>query len=126
EPPKLVNLIRGDLDWIAMKCLEKDRTRRYETANGLATDIQRHLNSEPVVARPPSSLYRFHRLVRRNKLAFGAAATVALVLIAGIIVSASLAVRAKIEAQRSQWYADFNSGMYRKLGPSTFQGPQGR
>ena len=58
EPPKLIHLLRGDLDWIVMKCLEKDRTRRYETANGLALDIQRHLNNEPVVARPPSRLMR--------------------------------------------------------------------
>ena len=65
--------MRGDLDWIVMKCLEKDRTRRYETANGLATDMQRHLNNEPVVARPPSRLYRLQKLVRRNKLAFAAA-----------------------------------------------------
>ena len=55
---KLIHLLRGDLDWIVMKCLEKDRTRRYETANGLAMDIKRHLNNEPVVARPPSRLYR--------------------------------------------------------------------
>ena len=55
-----------------MKCLEKDRTRRYETANGLARDIQRHLDNEPVVARPPSAAYRFQKLVRRNKLAFAA------------------------------------------------------
>src|SRR5438309_9346899 len=56
EAPKLVNSLRGDLDWIVMKCLEKDRTRRYDTANGLAMDIQRHLNTEPIVARPPSNL----------------------------------------------------------------------
>ena len=68
--PKLIHLLRGDLDWIVMKCLEKDRTRRYETANGLATDLKRHLNNEPVIARPPSQLYRFQKLVRRNKLAF--------------------------------------------------------
>src|SRR6266498_2446411 len=55
------------------KCLEKDRNRRYETANSLATDIQRHLDSEPVVARPPSTVYRFQKLVRRNKLQFAAA-----------------------------------------------------
>ena len=58
DAPKLINLLQGDLDWIVMKALEKDRTRRYETANGLAMDIQRHLNDEPVVARPPSSAYR--------------------------------------------------------------------
>ena len=70
EPAALSRLVRGDLDWIVMKCLEKDRTRRYETANGLAQDIERHLNNEPVVARPPSRLYRFQKVVRRNKLAF--------------------------------------------------------
>ena len=58
---KLVHQLQGDLDWIVMKCLEKDRTRRYETANGLAADIQRHLNNEPVVARPPSTAYEFRR-----------------------------------------------------------------
>src|SRR5439155_387404 len=71
DTKELVKLLRGDLDWIVMKCLEKDRARRYETANGLARDIERHLNNEPVVASPPSSLYRFQKLVRRNKIAFG-------------------------------------------------------
>src|SRR5205823_13406388 len=52
---ELIHLLRGDLDWIVMKCLEKDRTRRYETANSVAMDIQRHLNNEPIVARPPSA-----------------------------------------------------------------------
>ena len=77
EPPKLVSLVRGDLDWIVMKALEKDRTRRYATANGLAADVQRHLNTEPVTAGPPGNLYRLQKLVRRNRLAFAAAATVA-------------------------------------------------
>jgi eukaryotic-like serine/threonine-protein kinase len=66
DAPKLVSELRGDLDWIVMKALEKDRARRYETANGLAMDIQRHLNNEPVVACPPSAVYRFEKLVRRN------------------------------------------------------------
>src|SRR5207302_1399025 len=70
---ELIPLLRGDLDWIVMKALEKDRARRYETANGLASDIQRYLADEPVVARPPSKLYRFQKLARRNKLAFAAA-----------------------------------------------------
>ena len=65
--PSSIHLVRGDLDWIVMKCLEKDRTRRYETANGLAADIQRHLDNEPVVARPPSAAYRFQKFVRRNQ-----------------------------------------------------------
>ena len=62
DTSKLMHQLKGDLDWIVMKCLEKDRTRRYETANGLAVDLKRHLNNEPVVARPPSSAYRFQKL----------------------------------------------------------------
>jgi serine/threonine protein kinase/tetratricopeptide (TPR) repeat protein len=83
EAPRLVHLVRGDLDWIVIKALEKDRTRRYETANGLAVDIERHLNNEPVVARPPGNLYRLQKLVRRNKLAVAATAAVAVSLLAG-------------------------------------------
>jgi len=78
DTPGLVRRLRGDLDWIVMKCLEKDRARRYDTAKGLAVDIQRHMNNEPVIARPPSVMYRFQKTVRRNKLAFTAAAAVAL------------------------------------------------
>ncbi|MBI2926750.1 MAG: protein kinase [Verrucomicrobia bacterium] len=89
-----ITLLRGDLDWIVMKCLEKDRTRRYETANGLAADIQRHLNNEPVTARPPSAAYRFQKLVRRNKLAFAAVTSVAAVLVLGVVVSFWQAIRA--------------------------------
>jgi serine/threonine protein kinase/tetratricopeptide (TPR) repeat protein len=101
DPPKLAHLIRGDLDWIVMKCLEKDRSRRYETANGLATDIHRHLSNEPVVARPPSELYRIQKLVRRNKGFFGGAIIIACVLVAGVAVStleAIQATRAKVQA----------------------------
>jgi serine/threonine protein kinase len=72
EASKLVSVLRGEVDWIVMKCLEKDRARRYETANGLAMDIKRHLENEPVLASPPSALYRFQKLARRHKLAFGA------------------------------------------------------
>jgi serine/threonine protein kinase/WD40 repeat protein len=93
EPPKLINLLRGDLDWIVMKALEKDRTRRYETANGLAADIQRHLNNEPVVACPPSKLYKFQKLVRRNKLAFVAGSVVVAMLIIGLGVTTVSAIR---------------------------------
>ncbi len=95
EPPKLVHLVRGDLDWIVMKALEKDRARRYETANGLAADITRHLNHEPVVACPPGNFYRFQKLVRRNKLAFAATASILTVLVLGIVVSVSEAIQAK-------------------------------
>jgi hypothetical protein len=95
DAPKLINLVQGDLDWIVMKSLEKDRTRRYDTANGLAMDIQRHLNDEPVVARPPSSACRLGKAIRRNKLAFTAATTIAGALLLGAMVSTWQAVRAK-------------------------------
>jgi len=90
----LGKLFRGDLDWIAMKCLEKDRTRRYETANALAADIRRHLDCEPVVARPPSKLYEFQKTVRRHKFGFAAATALVLVLILGLAISIWQAVRA--------------------------------
>jgi len=84
----------ADLDWIVMKCLEKDRTRRYETANGVALDIERHLKHEPVQARPPSTAYRAQKFVRRNKGVVGAAAAVAAALVLGMLVSLWQAVRA--------------------------------
>ena len=71
EPAKLTKLVRGELDWIVMKALEKDRNRRYETANGLAADVQRYLNDEPVQACPPSAWYRFRKFARRNQAAAG-------------------------------------------------------
>jgi WD40 repeat protein/serine/threonine protein kinase len=101
EAPKLIHAVRGDLDWIVMKALEKDRTRRYETANGMAMDIQRHLKNETVIARPPSATYRFQKLVRRNKLAVAAAAAVAGVLVLGIVVSTWQAIRAT-RAERTE------------------------
>jgi roadblock/LC7 domain-containing protein len=99
--PKLIHLVRGDLDWIVMKCLEKDRTRRYETASGLASDIQRHINHEPVVASPPSNLYKFQKLVRRNKLAFLAATAVAAALIIGLGVSTWMFIRERKAHQQT-------------------------
>ena len=102
EPPKLIRLVRGDLDWVTMKCLEKDRSRRYGTANGLAADIERHLNNEPVVARPPSNIYRFQKFVRRNKLAFAAVTAISCVLVFGTIVSTWLAVRATRAERRAE------------------------
>ena len=67
EPAKLTRLVRGELDWIVMKALEKDRNRRYETANGFALDVQRYLADEPVQACPPSLGYRLRKFARRNK-----------------------------------------------------------
>ncbi|HUC86005.1 MAG TPA: protein kinase, partial [Candidatus Acidoferrales bacterium] len=95
ETPKLIHLMRGDLDCIVMKCLEKDRTHRYETSNGLAMDLVRFLNNEPITARPVGKFYRLQKLARRNKLAFGAAAAVALSLILGLAFSTFLFIREK-------------------------------
>jgi serine/threonine protein kinase len=126
EAPKLIHLLRGDLDWIVMKTLEKDRTRRFETASGLAKDIQRYLHNEPVEARPPSGLYRFQKLVRRNKLAFAAGTAVTAALVLGLGVSTALFVQerkarqAALEAEKVQAelrkQAEAHSEIGEKLG----------
>jgi eukaryotic-like serine/threonine-protein kinase len=91
EPAKLSKLMRGELDWIVMKCLEKDRNRRYETANGFAADVRRYLAGEPVQACPPSSGYRLRKFVQRNKAAVAAGVCI-LTMLAVVAVGASLAV----------------------------------
>jgi serine/threonine protein kinase len=98
---ELITTLRGDLDWITMKALEKDRERRYETVNGLAMDIDRHLKSEPVLARSPSNFYRFQKAIRRHRLVFAAAAAISAALILGAVVSTWQAVRAR-RAEREQ------------------------
>jgi tetratricopeptide (TPR) repeat protein len=133
---ELIYQLRGDLDWIVMKCLEKDRARRYETANGLATDIQRHLSNEPVVACPPSKLYRFQKLVRRNKLTFAAVGGIAAALVIGLAVALWQSVEktrayhralaadkaAQTEAAKSQQVAKFLKDMLKGVGPSVALG----
>jgi serine/threonine protein kinase len=126
---RLIHDIRGDLDWVVTKCLEKDRNRRYETANGLAADIQRHLKNEPIVARPPSRLYSFRRLVRRNKVAFTAAAAVLVALLAGLGFSTWALVReraarqqAALEAAKSKQVAKFLKDMIWDMKPSVAMG----
>src|SRR5205814_6077268 len=142
--------IDQDLDWIVMRCLEKDRARRYETANGLASDIQRHLNSEPVVACPPSKLYRFQKMVRRNKVAFTATAAVSAALLIGFGVATWMffqersakqeqerlrqladaarnqakedAKNARIAAAKSQQLAQFFDEMLQGVGPEVAKG----
>ncbi len=94
EPKRLGLALRGDLDWIIMKALEKDRARRYETANGFAADIDRYLKDEPVTASPPSAAYRLRKLIRRNKQAFAVTAVVAVLLTFGSIGTAVGFVRA--------------------------------
>jgi serine/threonine protein kinase len=87
EPARLAKLVRGDLDWVVMKAIDKDRGRRYETANALARDLQRHLDGDPVEACPPSSWYRFRKFARRHRAGLTTTALVALALVAGTSVS---------------------------------------
>jgi serine/threonine protein kinase len=100
EPARLARLVRGELDWIVMKSLEKDRTRRYETANALARDIQRYLADEPVEAGPPSRAYRLRKFARKHGAALATAGAFATLLLVAAIVSAVLAVWA-VRAERS-------------------------
>ena len=98
-PRELKRELKGDLDWIVLKCLEKDRKRRYETANGLAADIRRYLDNELVLARPPSTLYRFSKLARRYKAVIITTVVVAAMGFGGISWQWRKAVVAQIEAE---------------------------
>ena len=102
EPTKLSRELRGDLDWIVMKALEKDRNRRYETANAFAEDVKRYLNNEPVKAAAPSMFYLFRKTVRRHRAAIVTAASFLALLLVSTVVSSLLAVQANREAKNSQ------------------------
>ena len=99
--PRLAARLRGELDWIVMRALEKDRERRYQSVRELMEDIERYLAQEPVLARPPSRVYRFLKLLQRNKLAFAAGTVALLALVAGFTVSTALYLRAR-DAERQQ------------------------
>src|SRR5262249_53465302 len=94
EPARLGRLIRGELDWIVMKAMEKDRARRYETANALGMDLQRYLSGEAVVAAPASATYKLGKLARRYRAPRRAAAVFALLLVEATVFSSWQAVRA--------------------------------
>jgi WD40 repeat protein/serine/threonine protein kinase len=103
EPPKLIHFVRGDLDWIVMKCLEKDRARRYDTVNGLAMDLRRFLRNEPIVARPPTRPYRLWKLIRRHQLGFTATAGVLAALLLGLgFATSQFLAKSKAEAEQSR------------------------
>jgi non-specific serine/threonine protein kinase/serine/threonine-protein kinase len=102
EPKKLAGLMRGELDWIVLKTLEKDRGRRYETANALALDVQRYLADEPVQACPPSARYRLGKFTRKYRKALITAAAFAVLLIVGAVVSILFAIRALDEKARAE------------------------
>src|SRR6266851_4490298 len=122
EPPKLIRAISGDLDWIVMKAVEKHRTRRYETANGLALDVQRFLAHEAVSARPPSKLYKFQKTVQRNRLLFiGLGVVATLLIVSLIVVSASLAQERQSRREARQ-VKQFLEEMLQGVGPNVALG----
>lgn len=109
EPPRLISSLQGDLDWIVMKALEKDRQRRYETANALALDVRRYLNDEAVLARPPSRYYRLKKLIQRNKVVYASGAAVVLSMLVGLGVSTRMFIlerQARLEQSRLRQQAD--------------------
>ena len=135
--------VQGDLDWIVMKALEKDRARRYETVNGLARDVERHLKGEPVVACPPSRLYQFRKLVQRHRLAITAASAVVAALVIGFSVSTWMFfqeraakreqtrlrlqseandTKARAAAAKDQQIAEFLKDMLKGVGPAVALG----
>jgi tetratricopeptide (TPR) repeat protein len=97
DPRSLQRELRGDLDWIVLRAMEKDRTRRYETANALAMDVRRHLDNEPIVARPPTPLYRMSKFVRKHRVGVTAAAAVVLAMGAGLALATYGLMRARDE-----------------------------
>jgi serine/threonine protein kinase len=129
EPPQLIRSVRGDLDWIVMKSLDKDRTRRYETANGLALDVKRFLANETVSARPCSKLYKFKKAIQRNKLLSVGIGIIAVLVVASLaMVTASLRnerqarLKAQTEEARSRQATQFLKNMLEGVGPSVARG----
>ena len=102
EPARLTKLVRGELDWIVMKALEKERNRRYETANGFALDVQRYLAGEPVLAAPATTVYRLRKFVKRHKGSVAAAGLVLLLLVGGITGTTWGLVRAEHHRQLAE------------------------
>ncbi len=140
DASKLTSALRGDLDWIVMKALEKNRNRRYDTANGLAMDLLRHMQSEPVLARPPSFGYKAGKFIRKHRGPVVAAAAVVLALIAGLIASTLLyfdkkaawasesrqKALAETEANKSQQVARFLQDILKGVGPQVALGQDAR
>ncbi len=125
EPRRLASLLRGDLDWVTMRALEKDRTRRYQTGNALAAEVRRYLNHEPVVAGPPSALYRAGKFARRHRFGVAAAATLVF-LLAAFAVTMGLQARrialerdrANREAETARQVSSFLVGLFEVAKPS--------
>ena len=126
ERQELIRQIRGDLDWITMKALEKDRTRRYGSPSELAADIDRYLHHQPIVARPPSAVYRAKKFVRRHRVGVGVASTLAILLVAFSVTTAVQARRiarerdrARLATQKAEQINAFVVGMLNSADPRT-------
>ena len=117
-PERLAKDLRGDLDWIVMKCLEKDRTRRYDSPLDLAADITRYLSNQPVEAGPPGTAYRLKKFIRRNRVSVAAGAMIVVALILGMIGTTIGLVRAKHQAQIANQVAGFMEGIFADLDPT--------
>ena len=122
EPQQLVSLLRGDLDWITMKAVEKDRARRYATPSELAADIQRYLRHEPVNARPASTAYRVRKYIRRHRVGVSVAAGLAIVLVAFAINQAVQLRRITRERDRADRVSQFMTNMFKVSDPSEARG----
>jgi len=115
--PGLAKALKGDLDWVVMKALEKDRTRRYETANAMRMDLQRFLADEPVLASPPGAVYRLRKFVRRNRTGVVVGSIVTAALIIGLLTAAGGLIRAQREAEASKAINEFFNGMLASVDP---------
>jgi eukaryotic-like serine/threonine-protein kinase len=122
EPKQLVSLLHGDLDWITMKALEKDRARRYGTPMELAADIGRYLNNEPVTARPASTSYRLRKYVRRHRVSVAAVAGLVLLLAGFAVMQAAQVRRITRERDRANRITDFMKGIFKVPNPSEARG----
>jgi serine/threonine protein kinase len=124
EAATLGRELRGDLDWIIMKAMEKDRARRYETAYGFAMDLRRYLADEPVEARPPSTAYKVRKFVRRNRVGVIAASAVTVVLVAGMVGTGIGFLRARSEATKATTIYNYLSGILTSVDPRKAQGKE--
>jgi non-specific serine/threonine protein kinase/serine/threonine-protein kinase len=119
DVPSLARVLRGDLDWVTMKALEKDRTRRYGSPADLGADIERHLRDEPVLASPPSTAYRLRKFVRRHRMGVAASALVVTALVVAVVGTSIGLLRAKREAENARQVSELLVGIFEELNPDS-------
>ena len=119
DVPSLARVLRGDLDWVTMRALEKDRTRRYGSPAELGADIERHLRDEPVLASPPSTAYRLRKFVRRHRMGVAASALVVTALVVAVVGTSIGLLRAKREAENARQVSELLVGIFEELNPDS-------